>query len=160
MPVFDASSMIYAWDNYPIGQFPPLWDWMQVQVEEERLVMPRVAFEEVEFKAPDCADLLSHNDLVQLEINNQVLQTALRINNLLGIVGDRYTSGGVDENDILIIASACVRGELLVSNEEKQIRLPQNIARYKIPAVCAMTGVSVPCLNFIEYIRQSGAVFR
>ena len=32
MQTFDASSMIYAWDNYPIEQFPPLWDWMGVQV--------------------------------------------------------------------------------------------------------------------------------
>jgi hypothetical protein len=44
MRVFDASSMIYAWDNYPERQFPGLWDWMAKQVEEENIVLPSVAF--------------------------------------------------------------------------------------------------------------------
>ena len=58
MQVFDASSMIYAWDNYPVHQFPGLWDWMASQIKGKQLVMPSVAFEEVEHKAPDCGEWL------------------------------------------------------------------------------------------------------
>ena len=39
MRVFDASSMIYAWDNYPIGQFPGMWEWMGSQIEAKQVVM-------------------------------------------------------------------------------------------------------------------------
>ena len=63
MQVFDASSMIYAWDNYPIRQFPGLWEWMATQIEEKRLVMPSVAFEEVANKTPDCGEWLEKNDI-------------------------------------------------------------------------------------------------
>jgi len=44
MQTFDASSMIYAWDNYPPGQFPGLWEWMGKQIELEEFVMSEVAF--------------------------------------------------------------------------------------------------------------------
>ncbi len=47
MQVFDASSMIYAWDNYPMRQFPGLWEWMATQIGEKKLMMPSVAFDEV-----------------------------------------------------------------------------------------------------------------
>jgi hypothetical protein len=56
MQVFDASSMIYAWDNYPVGQFPRLWIWIAREIEQRRLKMPRVACEEVASKTPDCGD--------------------------------------------------------------------------------------------------------
>jgi len=54
MQVFDASSMVYAWDNYPIRQFPGLWEWMADQIAEKILVMPGVALKEVTHKMPDC----------------------------------------------------------------------------------------------------------
>ena len=63
MQVFDASSMIYAWDNYPERQFPGLWEWMAVQIEGKTLVMPSVAFEEVANKTPDCGVWLKDKDL-------------------------------------------------------------------------------------------------
>jgi hypothetical protein len=50
MQVFDASSIIYAWDNYPIRQFPGLWEWMVKQIEDEKLAIPSIAFDEVEKK--------------------------------------------------------------------------------------------------------------
>jgi hypothetical protein len=56
MRVFDASSMIYAWDNYPLQQFPPLWGWMANQIEQGELAMPSVALDEVAHKAPECAE--------------------------------------------------------------------------------------------------------
>jgi predicted nucleic acid-binding protein len=160
MRVFDASSMIYAWDNYPIGQFPPLWEWMASQIEAKELVMSSVAFDEVNHKTPDCGEWLKENNLEQLAISNAILQEAKRINGLLGIVDDNYHAKGVGENDILIIATARFHGAELVSDEERQPTTPQVPAKRKIPAVCAIPAVSVSCINFIEYIKRSEEVFR
>ena len=133
MLVFDASSMIYVWDNYPEKQFPPLWKWMATQVEQEVLVMPKVAFEEVEHKAPDCALWLKTLNLVRLEVTNAILQDGNRIKGLIGVVGDDYGSNGVGENDLLIIATASVHGFDLVSDEAKQAKLPTKLSNCKIP---------------------------
>jgi hypothetical protein len=151
MQVFDASSMIYAWDNYPIRQFPGLWQWMATQIEEQRLVMPSVAFEEVANKTPECAGWLKDNDIKLFEINNAVLHEAMRIKKLLGIVG---------ENDLLIIATARVHKAELVSDEKRQTALPKEPTKRKIPAVCAMKEVNVLCMNFIEFIKRSDEIFR
>jgi len=160
MQVFDASSMIYAWDNYPLRQFPGLWDWMVVQIDEKKLVMPSVALEEVVSKTPDCGAWLNANDLEELKINNSIVQDAMRIKGLLRIVDDNYHPRGVGEIDLFIIATARAHSAELVSDEERQTTLPQNPAKKKIPAVCVMTGVSVPCINFIEYIKRSDVIFR
>jgi hypothetical protein len=151
--------MIYAWDNYPMRQFPPLWEWMATQVEERQLVMPSVAFDEVANKTPDCGKWLKDNDLEPIEISNMVMQDAMRIKLLLGIVGDKYRAG-VGENDLLIIATARAQRAKLVSEERRQNDLPKELPNYKIPAVCAMVEVSVPCINFIDFIKHSAVVFR
>ena len=159
MQVFDASSMIYAWDNYPSRQFPGLWEWMAAQITAKKLVMPSVAFEEVAHKTPECGEWLKDNGLELLKINNAILQEAMRIKSLLGIAGDSYHAKGVGENDIFIIASARIHRGELVSNEGRQIFV-EKPAKRKIPAVCAMHEVSVPCINFIEFIKKSDEVFR
>jgi len=160
MLVFDASSMVYAWDNYPIRQFPPLWLWMEVQISENEIVMPRIAFEEVQKVSPDCAEWLKRNNLRELEINNNILQEALRIKGLLGIVNDHYHPKGVGENDILIIATACVHGLELISDEGRQQSSPKEPSKKKIPAVCGMREIAIPCMNFLEYLKRSNEVFR
>jgi hypothetical protein len=151
--------MIYAWDNYPIKQFPPLWKWIAQQIKERLLVMPRVAFEEVADKTPDCGDWLRENDLELIEINNTIAQDAMRIKSLLGIVNDNYHPKGVGENDIFIIATARAHKAELVSDEQRQPGLPNMLSRRKIPAVCSMKDVAVPCINFIAYIRRSDEIF-
>ena len=82
----------------------------------------------------------------------------MRIKGLLDIAGDAYHSKGVDENDILIIAAARVHRGELVSNEARQ-QLPDIAKKRKIPAVCDMPEVAVPCINFIEYIKRTDEVF-
>lgn len=160
MQVFDASSMIYAWDNYPIDQFPPLWDWMASQIEAKQLVMSDVAFREVGHKVPDCSEWLKVNKLELLAVSGAILQSAMQIKGSLGIVGDNYHPKGVDENDLLIVATSLVNNATLISDEGKQASAPQILSKRKIPAVCMMPSVSVYCINFIDYIKASGAVFR
>jgi predicted nucleic acid-binding protein len=160
MLVFDASSMIYAWDNYPVRQFPGLWEWMAAEIADRKLVMPSVAFEEVANKAPDCGEWLESQELELLEISGVILQDAMRIKRLLGVVGDSYHPKGVGENDILIIATARAHGVELVTDEGRQTAVPIEPSKRKIPAVCALQEVAVSCINFIEFIKRSDEVFR
>ncbi len=160
MQAFDASSIIHAWDNYPIIQFPGLWDWMASQIAEKKLVMPSVAYDEVANKIPECGEWLRDNKIELLAITNPILHEALKIKNLLGIVGDSYHSKGVGENDIFIIATASINNTGLVSNEGRQPKLPDNLAKSKIPVICAMSEIGVTCINFIEFIKRSKVVFK
>ena len=159
MQAFDASSIIYAWDNYPVGQFPPLWNWLADQIESGDLAMCKVAFDQVAHQAPDCAEWLNDQGLEPTEVGNDAVAEAARIKGLLGIVNDQYHAKGVDEEDLLIIAAAKTAGLPLVSNESKQQTLPDIAAKRKIPAVCDMQQVAVPCISFVEYFKQSKVVF-
>ncbi|MBN2529728.1 MAG: DUF4411 family protein [Deltaproteobacteria bacterium] len=160
MHVFDASSIIHAFDNYPLEQFPPLWNWMAEQIATEQLAIPFVAYEEVNAKVPECGKWLREQNVRRLEVTNAIIQDTLRIKGLLGIAGDAYHSKGVGENDILIIATARAWFSVLISDEERQPNVPRLPAKKKIPAVCAMPQVGVECISFIEYLRASGTVFR
>ncbi len=83
----------------------------------------------------------------------------MRIKQLLGIEEDKYHKRGVDEEDVLIIATASVEHVELVTNEEVQNNLPNNPARMKIPAVCGLDEVGVSCINFITLVKESREVF-
>src|SRR5688500_8358672 len=119
MPAFDASSILHAWDNYPENQFPPLWDWIEAQINNNNVSMCAVAFDEVGHKAPDCHAWLAQRGLGPVASANDIVQAANQIKNLLGVVNDNYHPDGVDENDLLIIAMARVHGLALVSQEHQ-----------------------------------------
>lgn len=159
MPAIDASSMIHAWDNYPITNFPKLWDWLAAEVTAKTFYLPNAAFTEVGHKLADCCTWLNDCKCDVVKESNPILQAALNIKQVLGIQNDQYHQDGVDENDVLIIATARVNGHMLISNENRQPTLPANLKRYKIPAVCSHANVGVTCNNFIEYLKASGKVF-
>lgn len=160
MQAFDASSMIYAWDNYPFEQFPPLWDWMGNLIAQGEIVLSNVAFEEVSHKTPDCCEWLEIVGLQRIQVSSGVLQEAMRIKTLIGVVDDGYHAKGVDEKDLLIIATAKVNGLVLISDEEKQPTRPSDSRRYKIPLVCGLNTVNVTCLSYLDFIKASREVFR
>jgi predicted nucleic acid-binding protein len=157
MQAFDTSSIVYAWDNYPIEQFPQLWNWMGGQVVQQEIVMSSVALDEVGNVSPECCDWLNEVGIHQLAVTDEIVQTALDIKIALEI-GNQYGIG-VGENDLFIIATSAVNGCGLVSNEAVQPQLPLQKPKYKMPAVCAMDGVHVPCVSFIDFVKSSGAVF-
>ncbi len=160
MQVFDASSILSAWDNYPIDQFPPLWDWMAGLVDSEEIQIPRVAFDEINHKSPDCGDWLRAHSVKLIDVDNAIAGQAMSIKGALGIANDEYHAKGVDENDILIISTAKVHRAGLVSDEGRQQRNPTELKKHKIPAVCDLPGVGVDCQNFLEFMKKSGRVFR
>jgi len=155
----DASSILHAWDNYPLTQFPGLWDWLAGEIQDQRLSIPTVALEEVDHKSPDCATWLKNQDIPRLPMSNAVVQAAKQIKDAVGIQNDKYHPKGVDENDILIIASAQYHGATLVTNEARQSSSPKEPTRRKIPAVCDLPGVAVAHKNFLDYLRASEQVF-
>lgn len=159
MRVLDASAIIHAWDNYPLAQFPGLWEWLGSEMHTHQLAIPVVALEEVGHKAPECAKWLKVAGVLRLQIDGTVVMAALAIKQALGIVNDQYHPKGVDENDIFIIAAAKVHGAELVTNEKRQFGAQVEARKYKIPAVCGIPVVDVPSLNFLEYIQKSKQVF-
>jgi len=98
----DASSVIHAWDTYPIGNFPKLWEWVAEQINDGKLDICRVAYDAIARKTPDCGTWLQSNGFKCFEITNAIAQEALRIKAILGI-RQRFSAKGVDENDLLII---------------------------------------------------------
>jgi len=57
---FDASSMIHAWDNYPISNphFKSLWQWFAEQINNKHFCISKIAIEEVSHKIPECGKWL------------------------------------------------------------------------------------------------------
>lgn len=158
MRVIDASSIVHAWDNYPIENFPTFWNWINGEFSETRLIIPKVAFDEVGHVSPQCCQWLRDKSVLKQDVSSSIAARAQKVKQLLGIASDNYGTG-VDENDIIIIATAKVLGRPLVSNEGRQSSIPKNIKNSKIPTVCAMIDVGVQCLNVAEYIRQSKKIF-
>ncbi|MCB1201064.1 MAG: DUF4411 family protein [Leptospiraceae bacterium] len=154
----DASSIVHAWENYPITQFPKLWDWFADEFESNKLSISKVAFDEVAHKFPELSTWLNNLSIEPVKTNVEIIKIALTISQQLGI-DDDYSKKGVDENDLFIIANAKRSNRALISNEAVQSKPPENLKNCKIPAVCALPFVSIECLNILEYIKKSGKTF-
>ena len=131
---------------------------MADQTEAGILTMARVAIDEVQNKTPDCSDWLREKNILITEATNQILIESLRIKTILGIE-NKYGSG-VGENDLIIIATAMLSSTSLVTDESRQTNLPQQRHNYKIPAVCNLPDINIVSMNFLDYIKESGRVFR
>lgn len=158
MYLLDASSIIHAWDNYPVEQFPGFWTWIQEQLESDELGFPRKAYDEVKVRSPDCHAWLKDLDPHIEQVSSKILLEAARIKSLLGIQDDSYHPKGVGENDIIIVATAKICELPLISNEGLQGPV-KVLAKRKIPAVCAMREVDVECMNILTYLKEEGGVF-
>ena len=158
MFAFDTSSIIHAWDNYPIENFPKLWDWLKSEINSNKIVFPEVVKEEVLKNSTECSKWLKGCPNCFLKVTNAISQEALKYRDMLEIVEDRY-GAGVSENDLIIISTARLHGCILVTDEKRQPNRPQEKKNYKIPTVCSLKEVNVTCQSFVEFLRKSNQVF-
>lgn len=154
---FDASSIIHAWDNYPIDNqyLNSLWEkWMNKEIQEKNLVISETAFNEVCIAAPRLGTWLKGKNIWIQKFTPEILHLANDIKIILEIEEENYKKG-VGENDIFIIANAKFNNTSLITEERKQPELPQNKSDYKIPAVCDLKEVSVRNINFTELLNEN-----
>lgn len=154
--MFDASSIVHAWDNYPreLIVFETLWEEIGTLVQAGEISFSQVALDEVGHVSPDCRQWLDDCDVVSLPVTADILDIATQLKADLGIVNDNYHPDGVDENDLLIISTAKHHGVQLVSNEKVQNNLPGNQRKYKIPAVCQHKA-DVECCAFVDFLNEN-----
>lgn len=111
---FDASAMIYLWDNYPIQNpnFDSMWQWFFGQVAQENFVISDVAIKEVKQKIlysklekdiPESAVFIKIlNTIIVHKKTPEDLKTVQTIKSTLKIDGEAYGKG-VGENDLLLM---------------------------------------------------------
>lgn len=156
---FDASGIIYAWDEYPIKNFPVFWGWVEVQIRAGSCRISEVAYDEVQHKYPECAKWMKEKGIIKIELTDQILNQANETKILLEIDEEAYGKG-VDEKDLLIIATAKLESDVLLTQEKRQSIEPTGKKKnYKIPAVCDLQDVDVRHQNVREWILASGEVF-
>lgn len=156
---FDASSIIYAWDEYPINNFPAFWGWVATQIAAGSCRISEVALDEVEHKYQECANWLKEKGITRVGLTDEILNQANEIKELLEIEEEAYGKG-VDEKDLLIIATAKMESVTLLTQEQRQPTQPFLLKKnYKIPAVCELSEVNIPHQNVREWILGSGEVF-
>lgn len=153
---FDASSIIHAWDTYPIDSvhFDSFWDSFKKKLNTRIFLVSETAAEEVERKAPDCYNELKTH-LSPIPLTAQITDYATYIQHDLLEIEDEAWGRGVGEKDLLIIATAIMdpNSKTLVS-EEKQPTLSGEKKNYKIPAVCDLLGSPLDCCNILTLINE------
>lgn len=156
---FDASGIIYAWDEYPISNFPKFWEWIEAQIKAENCAISQVALDEVSHKYVECAKWLRDQGIRQIGLTDEILLSASEIKELLEIDEEAF-GAGVDENDLMIIAAAKIEADVVLTQESRQPFDPNRKKRnYKIPAVCELPEVGVRHQNVREWIQASGEQF-
>lgn len=156
---FDASGIIYAWDEYPIANFPKFWEWIDAQIRAGSCAVSQVALDEVSHKYEECAKWLRDKGIRQIGLTDEILRLANEIKTLLEIEEEAY-GAGVDENDLMIIAAASIEADVVLTQESRQAFDPNRKKKnYKIPAVCELPEVGVRHQNVREWIQASGQQF-
>lgn len=156
---FDASGIIYAWDEYPIANFPKFWEWIAAQIRAGDCAISQVALHEVNQKYEECAKWLRDKGIRQIGPTDEILKSASEIKALLEIEEEAYGTG-VDENDLIVIASAKFEAEVVLTQESRQPFAPTRKKKnYRIPAVCELPEVDVRHQNVREWIQASGEQF-
>lgn len=160
--ILDASTLIDIWLRFPkdLKVFNSLWEQIEELVSLGKLVVTRRNFEEVKHKSEEAYEYFKVLGIKILTPTQPILEIAVIIQQKLGLTDADIKNNlreGVDEGDILCIATAKCYGITLVTEEKRQPVYVGNkgpsLAKYKIPKVCEMAPVEVECINFLDLLE-------
>ena len=170
--VLDANVLITCFDKtYPVGVFPSLWSYLKDEFNNGDLILLDKVKTEV---------LRGRGDLINW-INNLTAKTTVfgqdgqEISCLAEIANqtdallkqNAYKSQAVIAEffraaDSYLIAYCMAHGYTLVTFETSQQLVSNPYAqhkRVKIPDICFLSSINVPCIDVVEMLQQLGAKF-
>jgi len=160
--IFDASTLIDIWEKYPkdLKIFDSVWELISELINDHMICVTYTNFEEVKHKSDDAYYFYKSLNVETIVPNQEILQRALTIQKTLGLSDADIKNklrDGVDEGDIICIATAQHNNLILVTEEKKQPTYKGNagpsFAKYKIPKVCELISVDVECIRFLDYLQ-------
>lgn len=142
----DTSSIVYAWNEYPRANFPPLWPKMERAIAEGLIVAPRDVLLELERVEPEAYEWAKRQDGFSLELNEAIQEaTKAILSQYRELVKDKANR---TKADAFVIAVAQVHGCTVVTNEKPTYSL----SRPHIPDVCAK--MKIRCIDLLGLIKE------
>ncbi len=150
MYCIDTSAIIQAWRDYPPDVFQPLWDQLDLLMQQGRLISSVEVLLELERGGDKVYAWARQRGYAFLEADGKVQRAVTRIVNDFPSFVPKDSHDGIWA-DPYVVAIAETNGGTVITGEK---RAPGNAKRIKIPNVCDARGV--PCMEILELIRREG----
>lgn len=150
----DASTLFDAFKWYPIENFPAFWCKIEELINNDRLKMAEVAFDEV-MKDERVREWCNRNQLIpslKWETDASIQNKTSEILSEFPKLVDSRT--GKSAADPWVVALAIISENCIVLTEEAPTNAPH---RPKIPEAC--NHFSIEYINLVELIRRENWVF-
>jgi hypothetical protein len=159
--LLDANVLITAQNvHYPIDVFPVFWDWLEHQIAQGSVRMPREIFDEIKDGSTDVEQdalyaWIQREDLKQTLVLNEDVDVEI----LQGVMTGSYSPAnevqliGIGQDPFLVAYGKAAPDERCVVTYEvpAPFAAPHN---RKIPDACVVTGV--PCCDPMKMLRELG----
>ena len=146
----DSDAIINAWRDYPIQNFPNIWDWVENLGREQIGGMSEVVFQELERGGDECYNWFKDRKELFVHPNDEDIQNEVR--RLVNTYNFGLTASK-NAGDPYVIALAKVKNAVVVTNESPS----NNMNGPKIPDVCRVEGIQR--IKFVQVITKEGVVF-
>lgn len=146
----DSDAIINAWRDYPIQNFPKIWDWVESLGRNEIGGMSEVVFKELEKGGDECYDWFKDRKKLFVHPNDDDIQAEVK--RLVTSYNNFGWITGKNEGDPYVVALALVKGAVVVTNESPS----NNMNGPKIPDVCRVEGVQR--IKFVQVITRENVV--
>ncbi len=147
----DSDAIINAWRDYPIQNFPNIWEWVEKLGREQIGGMSEVVFKELERGGDECYDWFKERKELFVHPNTEEVQ--IEVKRLVNTYKNFGITTGKNEGDPYVLALAKVMNAVVVTNESPS----NNMNGPKIPDVCREENIRV--IKFVQVITNEGVVF-
>jgi hypothetical protein len=146
----DSDAIINAWRDYPIENFPKIWDWVESLGTNEIGGMSEVVFKELERGGDECFEWFKKRRELFVHPSGQEVQA--QVQRLVTTYNNFGLVTGKNEGDPFVIALAIVKNAIVVTNESPS----NNMNGPKIPDICRAEDITR--IKFVEVITREGEI--